>query len=82
MNTTLRALCTAVLVVGLAGVATAKLPPPTDAQKQAAAEKKEKAAAAAEKAKQELAQAQDRAVANYRAHKGNGQATPAATAHK
>jgi hypothetical protein len=65
MNTTLRALSTAILVVGLYGIAVAKLPPPTEAQKAAAAETKAKAAAAAEKANQELVQAQDRVVARY-----------------
>jgi hypothetical protein len=65
MNTTLRALLSAALVVGLFGVAVAKLPPPTEEQKAAAAAKKEKDAAGAAKAKDELKQAEDRVVSRY-----------------
>ena len=66
--TTLRALIAAALVVGLFGVAVAKLPPPaplTDAQKAAADEKKAKDAAAADAAKAQLTKAEDRAAAHY-----------------
>jgi hypothetical protein len=65
MNTTLRALLSAALVVGLFGVAVAKLPPPTEEQKAAAAAKKEKDAASAQKAKDELKQVEDRVVSRY-----------------
>src|SRR5690349_8742067 len=74
MQTTIRALFGAALVVGAFGVAVAKLPPApplTDEQK---AEKaaKDKASADAEKAA--LAKAEDRAVANYQANmKAKGQ---------
>ena len=65
MQTTIRALIGAAVVVGAFGVAVAKLPPApplTDEQK---AEKaaKDKATADAEKA--ELAKAEDKAIANY-----------------
>jgi len=63
--TTLRALIAAALVVGLFGVAVAKLPPPTDAQKAAAAENKAKDAAAAEVAKAQQTKAEDRVAAHY-----------------
>ena len=51
-----------------AGYAFAKIPPPpppTEAQKAAADAKKEKDKAAAEKVKADLAEAQERAIANY-----------------
>src|SRR4029434_2187021 len=60
--TTLRALASALLVVGAFGVAVAKLPappPPNDAQKAAAEEKKAKDAAAADLAKKQQAAAAD-----------------------
>ena len=66
--TTLRALAGAALVLGVFGVAMAKLPaapPLTDAQKVAAEEKKAKDAAAAEAAKAALARAEDRVAARY-----------------
>jgi hypothetical protein len=65
---TLRALVAAGLVVGVFGVAVAKLPPPaplTEEQKKAAEEKKAKDAAAAEATKAAQARAEDRAVARY-----------------
>ena len=65
MNTTLRALLSAGLVVGLFSVAVAKLPPPTEEQKAAAEAKKAKDAAAAEKAKEELKRVEDRVVSRY-----------------
>jgi hypothetical protein len=65
MTTTLRALLAAALVIVGFGLAVAKLPPPDDAAKAAAAAKKEKDAATAEKAKAELARAQDKAAARY-----------------
>jgi hypothetical protein len=68
MNVTLRALAAAGLVVGMFGLAVAKLPPPTPEQKAAAEARKEKAAEATAKAKKELEQAEDRAVANYKAN--------------
>jgi hypothetical protein len=66
--TTLRALASALLVVGAFGVAVAKLPappPPNDAQKAAAEEKKAKDAAAADLAKKQQAAAEDRVAARY-----------------
>jgi len=66
--TTLRALIAAALVVGLFGMAVAKLPPPaplTDAQKAAADDKKAKDAAAAEAAKAQQAKAEDRVASRY-----------------
>lgn len=65
MQTTIRALIGAAVVVGAFGVAVAKLPPappPTDQQK---AEKAAKDKEAADSAKAELARAEDKAVANY-----------------
>ncbi len=75
--TTLRALIAAALVVGMFGMAVAKLPPPaplTDAQKAAADEKKAKDAAAADAAKAQQAKAEDRvAVPLFRRYEGEGQ---------
>ena len=68
MNTTLRALASAVLVVALFGVAVAKLPPPppqTEEQKAAAEAKKAKDAAAVQTAKEAQARAEDRVAARY-----------------
>lgn len=68
MNTTLRALVSAGLVVSLFGVAMAKLPPAppmTEEQKAAAEAKKAKDAAAAEATKQQQARAEDRVAAKY-----------------
>ena len=65
MQTTIRALIAAGMVVAAFGAAMAKLPPAppqTEEQKAAAAAK---AKAAAEKDAAELTKAQDRAVANY-----------------
>jgi hypothetical protein len=65
MNTTLRALSAAFLIVGLFGVAVAKLPAPppqTDEQKAAAAAKKSAADHAAAEA---YKHAEDRVVARY-----------------
>ncbi|HEX6815980.1 MAG TPA: hypothetical protein VF102_09930 [Gemmatimonadaceae bacterium] len=74
MQTTIRALLGAALVVGAFGVAVAKLPaapPMTEEQK---AEKAAKDKAAAETEKAALAKAEDRAVANYQANaKAKGQ---------
>jgi hypothetical protein len=83
MQTTIRALIGATLVVAAFSVAVAKLPPAppmTDEQK---AEKaaKDKAKADAEKA--ELAKAEDKAVANYQANmkaKGKTVSAPAGAA--
>ena len=65
MNTTIRALACAALVVGAFGVAVAKLPPapPMTEEQKAAKAAKDKASAEAEKAA--LAKAEDKAVANY-----------------
>jgi len=63
------ALVAAVTFAALSAIA--KLPPPpppTDAQKQAAEEKKAKDAAAAEKAKADLAAAEEIAVKNYQSN--------------
>jgi hypothetical protein len=68
MNTTFRALASAILVVSLFGIAVAKLPPPppmTEEQKAAAEAKKAKDATAAEAAKQAQARAEDRVAARY-----------------
>ena len=68
MNTTFRALASAILVVALFGVAVAKLPAPppmTEEQKAAAEAKKAKDAAAAEEAKKAQARAEDRVAARY-----------------
>ena len=78
MNTTIRALIGAGLVVGAFSLAVAKLPPApplTDAQK---AEKAAKDKAAAEHEKALLEKAEDKAVANYKANqKAKGNATEA-----
>ncbi len=66
--TTLRPLIAAALIVGMFGVAVAKLPPPaplTDAQKAAAEEKKAKDAVTADAAKAAQAKAEDRVAARY-----------------
>lgn len=82
MQTTIRALAAAALVVGAFGIAVAKLPPAppqTDAQK---AEKAAKDKATADAAKAELAKAEDKAVANYVANekaKGKNVSVPAAS---
>ena len=66
--TTVRALIAATMVVGLFGVAVAKLPPAPPLTDQQKAEKAAKDKAAADTAKAELARAEDRAVANYTAN--------------
>ena len=65
MQTTIRALIAASAVVGVFGVAVAKLPPAPPLSDQQKAEKaaKDKASADAEKAA--LAKAEDKAIANY-----------------
>jgi hypothetical protein len=68
MNTTLRALIAAGLVVGVFGWAVAKLPPPPpmdEKAKAAAEEKKAKDAAAAAADAALLTRAQDRVAARY-----------------
>lgn len=62
-------LMAALLSGGLAGFASAKLPPLTEEQKAAAAAKKAKAAEAAKRAAAALSKAQDRAVENYKANR-------------
>lgn len=79
MQTTIRALLGAVLVVGAFGVAVAKLPPAPPMTEEQKVEKaaKDKATADAEKAA--LAKAEDKAVANYQANmKAKGQPVNAA----
>src|SRR5262245_43325711 len=59
------------LLAGLAvGVASAKLPPLSDADKAKAAEAKAKAADATKKAREQEEKAMDRAVARYKKEKG------------
>jgi len=68
MNTTLRALTTAGLVVFTFGIAVAKLPPPPpmdEKAKAAAEEKKAKDAAAADAEKAALTKAMDRVASRY-----------------
>lgn len=60
----------ALLVCGAIGVASAKLPPPPPMDPAKAEEVKKKAAETAKKTADDLAKAQDRAVANYKKHKG------------
>ena len=80
MNTTIRALIGAGLVVGAFSLAVAKLPPApplTDAQK---AEKAAKDKAAAEHEKALLEKAEDKAVANYKSNMAaKGKSTNGAT---
>ena len=65
---------TAALMSVVAGVAIAKLPPPTPEQVQAAATKKEQETASAEKEKQLLEKAQERVVQHYKRTKGGATA--------
>ncbi len=70
------------LLVGLAvGVASAKLPPLSDADKAKAAEAKAKKGEAAKKARIAEEKAMDRAVARYKREKG-GKTTAAASKKK
>ena len=81
MQTTIRALLGAALVVSAFGVALAKLPPAPPMTDQQKAEKaaKDKATADAEKAA--LTRAEDKAVANYQANmKAKGQPVNASAA--
>ena len=67
MNARKTGMMVAALVTGLAfGVASAKLPAPTDEQKAKAAEAKAKAADAGKKEAELLGKSQDRAVENYK----------------
>ena len=68
MNTTIRAMLAAAIVVAAFGVAVAKLPPAPPMTEEQKAEKaaKDKATADAEKAA--LTKAEDKAVANYQAN--------------
>lgn len=76
MQTTIRALLGAALVVTAFGVALAKLPPPPPMTDQQKAEKaaKDKSTADAEKA--QLTRAEDKAVANYVANQKAKGMTP------
>ena len=71
MNRTIFALMIAA-GVALGGLAQAKLPPPTEAQKAAAAEKSAADKAAAAKEAELLGKYQDRAAANYKRNKPGG----------
>lgn len=53
-------------VVGMAGIASAKLPPPSDEAKAKAAEAKAKADEAAKKDAENLAKSQDRVADRYK----------------
>ena len=67
MNARKTGMALAALVTGLAfGIASAKLPPPTDEQKAKAAEAKVKADEAAKKEAELLGKYQDRAAENYK----------------
>lgn len=83
MQTTIRALIAAALVVGAFGIAVAKLPPAPPMTDQQKAEQAAKDKATADSAKAELARAEDKAVANYVANqKAKGKTVdvqPAAT---
>ena len=68
MQTTIRALLGAALVVAVFGVAVAKLPPAPPMTEEQKAEKTAKDKAAADKAKADLTRAEDKAVANYQAN--------------
>jgi hypothetical protein len=81
MKRTLIAL-TGSLLLGLFAVAYAELPPPTSEEKAAAAASAQKAAAEKEKAAKEVAQAQDKAVANYKKNKGASSSAGATAAPK
>jgi hypothetical protein len=80
MNARKTGMALAALVTGLAvGIASAKLPPPTDDQKAKAEVAKAKASETAKKEAELLAKSQDRAVDNYKRGKvvktGAGPAT-------
>ncbi len=68
MNTTIRALVAASLVVGAFSLAVAKLPAPPPMTDQQKAEKAAKDKAAADNEKALLEKAEDKAVANYKAN--------------
>lgn len=65
MQTTSRALLTAILAIALSGTAIAKVPPPPPQTPEQKAEAAAKAKAAAEKGAAELAAAQDRVAQVY-----------------
>ncbi|HET9670326.1 MAG TPA: hypothetical protein VFQ93_12015 [Casimicrobiaceae bacterium] len=76
MNTTIRALVAAGLVVGAFSLAVAKLPAPPPMTDQQKAEKAAKDKAAADQEKALLEKAEDKAVANYKANmKAKGAST-------
>jgi hypothetical protein len=60
----------ALLVCGTVGMASAKLPAPPPMEPAKAEEAKKKAAETAKKSADDLSKAQDRAVNNYKKHKG------------
>lgn len=69
----------ALLIGGVIGVASAKLPAPTDEQKAKAAEAKAKAAEAAKKGDELLSKSQDRTAEYYKKSKGGVTKTSATT---
>lgn len=81
MNTRKISMTLVALLAGCAfGLASAKLPPPTDEQKAKAAEAAVKAAEGAKKEAELLGKYQERAVDNYK--RGAGKATPAVATKK
>lgn len=77
MNRILAALA-AGLLAGTFAAAYARLPPPTPEEKAAAEAKKEKEASEKAKAAKDLAEAQDRVVANYKKNQeGKNRPSPA-----
>jgi uncharacterized low-complexity protein len=76
MQTTIRALIGAALVVTAFGVAVAKLPPAPPMTDQQKAEKAAKDKATSDAAKAELTRAEDKAVANYVANEKAKGVTP------
>jgi hypothetical protein len=80
MQTTIRALLGAALVVTVFGVALAKLPPAPPLTEEQKADKAAKDKAATDAAKAQLTKAEDKAVANYQANmKARGQPVNAPT---
>jgi len=78
-----RTVATAVVACAVgAGLAYAKLPPPSDEAKAKAAEAKAKAAEADKKDAEALAKAQDRVVEHYKKEKGVSGAVQASAAKK
>jgi hypothetical protein len=71
------------LVAGVIGIAHAKLPPPTEAEKAKAEEAKAKAAEVAKKAREQEEKAMDRVAERYKKEKGvKAAAAPTASKKK